>query len=532
MRNLFNSCIVFNLGILLAACGGGGSSLPPPAPPPPVQDMSAPTVTFSPSSLSVESAMTGNSTLSATDNIAVTEGPNVSCTNGGRFENNVFTAPAVTQETESICTATARDAAGNEGSSTLTVTIFPPRFGELVGQYDPPLKLIYGNGQIGGLADGYGTAVFGSRILPSGKLEIAAIAGDAVHPFDYERDDNVIVDGEFDEITFLQVPSLATNGLGSFGMSILDAVAGKLHWLYGDFTLIPEQFSQREEIDVENPCFVMQSNTFFNNDMVIGQISRGLSMYNVDTGTDFTNSLNFDHTFLYNVGDGRSLCHILRGVIPANFISDFPNIQLANTFAQPLSAIDYDSKEIVFYGDQNGDNKLDELGSVDLMVDTDKDLKIVDVISRGSPSLVPQYMLILLTDGNHNGVHRLVMASYENSSGLLKQTVYGWSEGVPVGMLQGQFGGSSDKGLFRLDLAVVLGTSEQSLFFDNLLSPTAQLSEPPLYGEPKLFDVGIGAGSAVAARKPDVPVTGIPNNGILVSFPSNGQIRYISLEFD
>ena len=51
----------------------------------------------------------------------------VSCTNGGSFDvaTNVFTAATVTENTESVCTATASDAAGNEGMATLTVTMTP-----------------------------------------------------------------------------------------------------------------------------------------------------------------------------------------------------------------------------------------------------------------------------------------------------------------------------------------------------------------------------------------------------------------------
>ncbi len=108
--------------ILLTSCGGGGSTTPPPAPPPP-GDTIAPVVTFTPTTLTVASSATGASTLSATDNVAVTTGPSVSCTNGGTFASNVFTAPAVSADTTSVCTATAGDAAGNTGTGTLTVTV-------------------------------------------------------------------------------------------------------------------------------------------------------------------------------------------------------------------------------------------------------------------------------------------------------------------------------------------------------------------------------------------------------------------------
>lgn len=123
----------FTFGLLLstaliASCGGGGggSAAPAPTPAPPA-DSTAPSVSFSPTTLTVDSGATGSSTLSATDNVGVTSGPTVSCTNGGTFSvgSNEFTAPTVSAQTTSVCTATASDAAGNTGSATLTVTINP-----------------------------------------------------------------------------------------------------------------------------------------------------------------------------------------------------------------------------------------------------------------------------------------------------------------------------------------------------------------------------------------------------------------------
>lgn len=112
--------------LILSACGGGsGGSSGTTTPTTPTTDNTAPTVTFNPTSLTVDSEATGESSLTATDNVSVTTGPTVSCTNGGSFSGSTFTAPTATAETTSVCTATASDAAGNEGSATLTVTITP-----------------------------------------------------------------------------------------------------------------------------------------------------------------------------------------------------------------------------------------------------------------------------------------------------------------------------------------------------------------------------------------------------------------------
>ena len=126
IKHLLQNTVITVGGLAIASCGGGGgngSTVTPPAPPAP--DTQAPSLEFSPSTLTVVSTGTGSSTLSATDNVGITTGPNVSCTNGGDFSNGVFTAPATSETLTSECTATASDAAGNEGSATLTVTVEP-----------------------------------------------------------------------------------------------------------------------------------------------------------------------------------------------------------------------------------------------------------------------------------------------------------------------------------------------------------------------------------------------------------------------
>ena len=89
-------------------------------------DTTAPTLAFSPATLTVASGNTAASTLTVTDNVAVTPGTTVTCTNGGSFANNTFTAPLVTANTDVLCTATASDGSGNAGTAELAVTVTPP----------------------------------------------------------------------------------------------------------------------------------------------------------------------------------------------------------------------------------------------------------------------------------------------------------------------------------------------------------------------------------------------------------------------
>jgi len=87
------------------------------------EDTTPPVLSFTPNTLRVDSEETKAATLKANDDVAVTFGPIVTCTAGAQFANNQFTAPRTTQDITSVCTAVARDAAGNQGEATLTVSI-------------------------------------------------------------------------------------------------------------------------------------------------------------------------------------------------------------------------------------------------------------------------------------------------------------------------------------------------------------------------------------------------------------------------
>jgi len=132
LKKLINVSTIALVALGGVACGGGGSSTgttTPPVQSAPPQDNAAPTVSFNPATLTVIGGASASSTLSATDNVGVTSGPTITCTNGGVFTGGTFSAPAVTTATTSVCTATAGDVAGNSGTGELTVSITPDTTG-------------------------------------------------------------------------------------------------------------------------------------------------------------------------------------------------------------------------------------------------------------------------------------------------------------------------------------------------------------------------------------------------------------------
>ncbi len=129
MKSYLTPLAIILTSLSLTACGGGssGGSNTPVAvsPPPPPPDTSAPTVTITPSTGTLLSGQILDTSVSATDNVGITSGPTTTCDNGGGFVAGIFEAPIVTTTTTVTCTTTASDAAGNEGSATLTVTVNP-----------------------------------------------------------------------------------------------------------------------------------------------------------------------------------------------------------------------------------------------------------------------------------------------------------------------------------------------------------------------------------------------------------------------
>lgn len=524
--------------LLVAGCGGGGgdagTSPPPPPPPPP------PTVEFDIHEITVMSGQSFSTTFGGTADGGL--GPTVSlaCNNGVVLETNgglvKFTVPAASDVAHATCTAQVTDSRGRTATASIAITILPMTdIGQVVGIFNPALKLVLPNFNMPGSFDSYGNHVItlADASDHSGRFEVKAIQGSHQLPFQYDRDDIVRVNGTYASVDYVQSPSLFAHGLPDASMSIVSTTENKIYWLAEE----PQSrvFSVREHIDVQSPCFIAQTQTYWANDMVVGQRDHGLTVFDVDTGSDVMDSQTFAATPVYSVGEGRSLCHIYRGLIPASLEAQFPGFRWSPPsgpgWSFPLTAIDYKTNELVFYGDIDGDNKLDEMGTMPLETHSTAHLNIVQVISRGEPTLVPQYLLVLLSDGRPVGEHRVVQINFDPQTREISQRiVHEWSDGVPVAMLQGPLGGSMDRGVFQADLVVVLGTTAQSFFFDDLLTPDDQLSEPPVYGEPRLFNVGVGAGSAVAAENPwtagSADGTGF---GVLVSYPASGRVVYISL---
>jgi hypothetical protein len=442
--------------------------------------------------------------------------------------------PVVSVLTEYDCAATMTNSESRTATSTLKLTVLPENeIGRVVGKFDPHLELMLPGYNMLGINDSPGSHVLAITQSAefANEFQVKAIEGSSLVPRSYDRDDFVLIEGSYASIDFLQSPSLNTHGLPDTSLSIVSEKEDKIYWLIEDFQT--RVYSVQETIDVERPCFLHQTNTLFANDMIVGQIDLGLTVFDVDNGSESSNTNNFEATPVQNIGVGRSLCHALRGLIPSSVINKYPDFGTfsgpGDFYAAPLTAIDFNALELVYYGDGNGDNRLEELGSVPIETNSTSDLNIIQVISRGGPTQSPAYMLVLLSDNKHLGEHRILQINFdENTHEFNQEILYEWSEGIPISMQHGVIGGSTEGGLLRADLAVVLRGTEDSFFFDNLLGNSDNSPLPPLYDQPTFFKVGLGAGSAVIAESPDAPSLEDSGYGILVSYPESGEVVYIS----
>lgn len=538
------------LVMLVTACGGGGNSAPSSTEPGPSLPTlpNPPVVTFEINEKSVLSGATYKAYVRATyPSTKVSDwAKDISCTNGVEmFDDGTRSISEIDVRvsdvqvlTESTCIASVTDEHGQTGSDTQVITIFPKtEIGQVVAVFDPPLKLVLPDFSIAGELDSFSRGqVIASVELPDGQIELKALDGTSTIPKSYHVVNETVIPDKFSDVNFVQSPSLFAHGLPDESMSVANVNENIIYWLASGERQSLEPFSYvlsvHEEIEVESPCYVEQTNTYFNNDLLVGQINRGVSVFNLDTGSDVTTLDSFDATLVRNVGEGRSLCALFR-YVPEQFIERNPEILAQNSFSSPFSAIDFDSLEFVSYGAINGSEELSELGVIPIETNATNTLNVVQVLSRGSSTQVPQYVLLLLSDGNHFGEHRLVQIILNDVNQSFEQKLlHEWSEGVPISMMQGQFGGSEEGGNFRADLVVVLENTEQSFFFDNLLSLDEGFGTTPIYTSPKLFNVGIGAGSAVAASNPRGDISTEPSYGVLVSYPDTGEIIYINPDND
>lgn len=278
-----------------------------------------------------------------------------------------------------------------------------------------------------------------------------------------------------------------------------------------------------DNIDVENPCFFASSTISLDQIYWIGQRQRGLSMVRLTMPPEQDGSASsFDHEILDTIGEGRSFCHIFHTQLPrSRYPSGDPNL---GPF-YPLIAVDYDKTELVIYGYADGQDGYQQLEVLPLELQGLQNQKVVDVISVGWPSVVPRYMMVLLSDGIDGGTHSLVqvnvLSDSDNSTEIEQQT-FSWIGGIPIKLVHGPFVGIRPGNQLAMDYVAVSATSDQSMVFQDL--EDRPISQPPRFAR-RGIPFPPGASSAVGVYSVDQNL----GEGVLATFPEDQSIRFIPI---
>lgn len=281
-----------------------------------------------------------------------------------------------------------------------------------------------------------------------------------------------------------------------------------------------------------DPCTVVERASTANDFAWVGLREGGVVVTEVTPveATDGT-TLSFVQTRLQTLGAGRSLCFVFPTALPTRF--DPANIV---NVSPGLITVDFLNKELLLAADTDSDGTWEELEIIPLDLAGNPNLEIVDVVATGSPSLVPRYIAILVSDGVEGGDHRLIMVAQANDDLEIFQETYQWSGGVPIKLLRGPFAGDFGN-LFdlpgnqnRQDLAVVSASATGNVLLRNAGYPSS-IAEVPVFAPPEPFPFMAGASSAIT-------VTYTLNNadpdsyarfGIVATFPQDRSLRFFGL---
>lgn len=339
--------------------------------------------------------------------------------------------------------------------------------------------------------------------------------------YDYSRPDVRTLDAVFSEVSFLLSNSLGFQFFDFGGnyveeLLVLDEIEDEFSWFYQP-SAAPSTYEPGGSFSIENPCYLTPRISTRQNFVWIGQRNKGFSVVRLELNVDPSGVPAIDSELLFETNDGRSLCHLYTTTFADRiYLPDFQD----NSNFDNLVGIDFSSNEIVLYGDTDEDQQYEELDSFAIETQSTEPLQIVDVFSRGNSSRYPRFAAILLTNGVHDGEHRLVILTQNNDDREFNQTTYRWDSGVPMALLYDAFVGIRPNDQGRRDIVVVTSTGGQSLVLENLVPDNAGIATVPTFAAPVFFSTQPGAISAARARDDN-----FSDAVVAVSYPSSGEVR-------
>jgi hypothetical protein len=417
-------------------------------------------------------------------------------------------------------TISAELATGTTVSEEITFEVMGyDGLGTLLDIFDPALKLIGSE-----VSYNSGNPILKAKGLHGIQTKIDGTESIVMVDVEREAWNLNVINGTFKQVTDLIQSGLGFNGLnsdfsriGEESFLVLETIDNSILWFDYDkpdeaISGAPNYFSQRQQININAPCFFTGRRNTSQDFVWIGQHDTGFSLLQITpTNGEYGIALSFESAVLQNLGNGRSLCTLFPTILPERLVP--PN------FFEPLRyssliAIDYISNEIVLYGDPQRIEQYEELETIPLQANSDYKLSIVDVTYRGTPGQSPQYLLVLMSDGLENGEHRLIYIAQDGTSNEITQQTFSWSDGLPIALIHS----SLTPNQTISDVLVVSQYPNTSKLFLNEQS-FAGNGNLPLLLSPETINTGENIGSAVYS-----------NNALWVSNHINGELRFITDE--
>ena len=502
-RGPFNSltqAVLCATALALTSCGGGGgggtgsgsqASSPPPPPPPPANVAPSATVTANDTAPQEgqyftldASATTDADTDPLTFSWVQTAGPTVDIPDATLDVLADLRVPELTATETATFELTVSD--GTDSSVVSVDVAFTnihqlPRFaGEL-----PLAATVSLNGSIEGV---FYNAFWGNPTF----LGIATEKGGDINIFELSISvlDNLVtaslssvIDSFKQPAKFQQTISASRVAADSQFFAIEETVDRLSVYVKKQSEAV---FSMRGQMAIDSPCYILETTVPYKNVLFVGKRNNGFSLF-VGPALDVADNVSF--AIQQNVGTTESFCAINLARLPmmgSGGFADFDPRALEDALA-----LDVETNTIHIFQQQDGatpDNaeyELREVVPVDLQ--TSKKLTFVKSLNLNNG------LVMVFTDGVHNGTHRLVIVGLDEDRQIIQET-HSWQTGVPTDMVWSNIDLDSTQ-----NLIILSDTSPDAIVFEfgkaNKFLP---------FTGPEYFETGLG-GTLVFFAGTEIP---------------------------
>lgn len=251
------------------------------------------------------------------------------------------------------------------------------------------------------------------------------------------------------------------------------------------------------QFSIDAPCAIEPVNA---NQLVVGQRGMGLKLV----------TLQYENVDQF--GDGE----VVGAMIEQSFSDGEAYCGFGSNYSRNLLAVDTVGMSVSLFDildepDPSNEKRLSfsQTISLDLPVGVEN-LEIVGTYDTG------QGVLILVTDGQHEGSHHLIYVIIEDEAILAEgvlQKRYSWSKGVPSSLeLTDLVPGNRGEGV-----VITSSTSPEAIVFERPNGSFADLAGP------QYLEIGLGAKDIVTAKA----LREDNDFGLLVTYPEKGEIRVL-----